>query len=130
MKLLEEKRIFNCSADVLWSILSDVSRCDWVPSVEEITLDRDCRFFKMAGMGRIVERILLLDNETMTLQYSAIETPVPVDHHRATMHVLEVDEERCQLEWKTEIDPDTFADGVHQGMVTSLQGIESLLRKV
>ena len=66
----------------------------------------------------------------MTLQYSAIETPVPVDHHRATMHVLEVDEERCQLEWKTEIDPDTFADGVHQGMVTSLQGIESLLRKV
>ena len=130
MKLLEEERIFNCSADVLWSILSDVSRCDWVPSVEEITLDRDCRFFKMAGMGRIVERILLLDNETMTLQYSAIETPVPVDHHRATMHVLEVDEERCQLEWKTEIDPDTFADGVHQGMVTSLQGIESLLRKV
>lgn len=130
MKLLEEERIFNCSADVLWSILSDVSRCDWVPSVEKITLDRDCRFFKMAGMGRIVERILLLDNETMTLQYSAIETPVPVDHHRATMHVLEVDEERCQLEWKTEIDPDTFADGVHQGMVTSLQGIESLLRKV
>ena len=130
MKLLEEERIFNCSADVLWSILSDVSRCDWVPSVEEITLDRDCRLFKMAGMGRIVERILLLDNETMTLQYSAIETPVPVDHHRATMHVLEVDEERCQLEWKTEIDPDTFADGVHQGMVTSLQGIESLLRKV
>ena len=129
MKLLEEERIFNCSADVLWSILSDVSRCDWVPSVEKITLDRDCRFFKMAGMGRIVERILLLDNETMTLQYSAIETPVPVDHHRATMHVLEVDEERCQLEWKTEIDPDTFADGVHQGMVTSLQGIESLLRK-
>ena len=130
MKLLEEERIFNCSADVLWSILSDVSRCDWVPSVEKITLDRDCRFFKMAGMGRIVERILLLDNVTMTLQYSAIETPVPVDHHRATMHVLEVDEERCQLEWKTEIDPDTFADGVHQGMVTSLQGIESLLRKV
>ena len=130
MKFLEEERIFNCSADVLWSILSDVSRCDWVPSVEKITLDRDCRFFKMAGMGRIVERILLLDNETMTLQYSAIETPVPVDHHRATMHVLEVDEERCQLEWKTEIDPDTFADGVHQGMVTSLQGIESLLRKV
>ena len=130
MKFLEEERIFNCSADVLWSILSDVSRCDWVPSVEEITLDRDCRLFKMAGMGRIVERILLLDNETMTLQYSAIETPVPVDHHRATMHVLEVDEERCQLEWKTEIDPDTFADGVHQGMVTSLQGIESLLRKV
>ena len=130
MKLLEEERIFNCSADVLWSILSDVSRCDWVPSVEKITLDRDCRFFKMAGMGRIVERILLLDNETMTLQYSAIETPVPVDPHRAPMHVLEVDEERCQLEWKTEIDPDTFADGVHQGMVTSLQGIESLLRKV
>ena len=127
MKRLEEERIFNCSADVLWSILSDVARCDWVPTVEKITLDGDCRFFEMAGMGRIVERILLLDNETMTLQYSAIETPAPVDHHLATMHVREVDEDHCQLEWKTEIDPETFADGVHQGMVISLQGIESLL---
>ena len=58
MKTLEEERIFNCSADVLWSILSDVARCDWVPTVEKITLDGDCRFFEMAGMGRIVERIL------------------------------------------------------------------------
>ena len=130
MKTIKEEKIFDCSADVRWSILSDVSRCDWVPSVETISLDGDCRFFVMEGMGRIVERILLLDNETMTLQYSAIETPAPVDHHRATMRVLEVDEGHCQLEWKTEIDPEAFADGVHHGMLISLQGIESVLRKV
>ena len=80
MKTVKEEKIFDCSADVLWSILSDVSRCDWVPSVETISLDGDCRFFVMEGMGRIVERILLLDNETMTLQYSAIETPVSFTH--------------------------------------------------
>ena len=130
MKILEEEKIFDCSADALWSILSDVSRCDWVPSVEAISLDRDCRFFEMEGMGRIVERILLLDNDTMTLQYSAIETPAPVDHHLATMRVLEVDEEHCHLEWKTEIDPEVFSDGVHHGMLISLEGIEKLLRKM
>ena len=38
MKTLKEENIFNCSAEALWNILSDVSRSDWVPSVDSISL--------------------------------------------------------------------------------------------
>ena len=39
MKTLKEEIQFNCSADELWSILSAVGRCDWVPTIEKITLE-------------------------------------------------------------------------------------------
>ena len=129
MKTLSEEVVFECSADVLWKILSDVTRCDWVPAVDTITLDGDCRVFEMEGMGRIAERILLLDNESKTLQYSAVETPAPIKHHLAPMRVSKVDEEHCQLEWTTEIDPAAFADGVLHGMLISIDGVKKLLHK-
>ena len=37
-------------------------------------MDGDCRVFEMAGMGKIKERIIKLDNESRELQYSAVET--------------------------------------------------------
>ncbi len=127
MKLLSESNKFNCSASFLWSVLSDVTRCDWVPTIKEITLEGDCRVFEMEGMGIVKERILLLDNESMRLQYSAIETPSPIKHHLATMQITEVNETVCQLDWTTEIDPEIFAEAVHQGMLISLEGIENIL---
>ena len=63
MKILAERVKLDCSATYLWSILSDVGRCDWVPTIKKITLDGDCRLFEMEGMGTITEKILLKDNE-------------------------------------------------------------------
>ncbi|MDA9690352.1 SRPBCC family protein [Pseudomonadota bacterium] len=127
MKKLSETAQFNCAAANLWSILSDVGRCDWVPTIEKITLDGDCRVFEMAGMGTITEKILLKDHENMILQYSAIDTPAPIEHHLATMKIIPDGDFACFLEWTTEIEPEIFADSIHQGMLVSIEGIEKVL---
>ncbi|MDA7778418.1 MxaD family protein [Gammaproteobacteria bacterium] len=127
MKTLNEITIFDCSANHLWSILSDISRCDWVPTIEKITLEDDCRVFEMEGMGTVKEKILLLDNENMKLQYSAVETRTPIQHHLATMQITSVREETCKLDWTTEIDPEIFADAIHQGMLISIDGIKKVI---
>ena len=127
MKKLSETAQFNCAAANLWSILSDVGRCDWVPTIEKITLDGDCRVFEMAGMGTITEKILLKDDENMILQYSAIDTPAPIEHHLATMKIIPDGDFACFLEWTTEIEPEMFADSIHQGMLVSSEGIEKVL---
>ena len=57
MKTLKEEIWFGCSADALWAILSDVGRCDWVPTIDEITLEGDLRHFQMTGMGQILSLI-------------------------------------------------------------------------
>ena len=128
MKKLCEAEIFECSSNTLWEILSDVSRGDWVPTLKEITLEGDCRLFEMEGMGTVKERILLLDNESMRLQYSAVETPTPIQHHLATMQISSIDESHCELEWTTEIEPEVFAEAVHQGMLISIEGIKKIIR--
>ena len=128
MKKLCETQIFECSAKTLWEILSNVSRCDWVPTIKEITLEGDCRLFEMEGMGTVKERILLLDNESMRLQYSAVETPTPIQHHLATMQISSIDESHCKLEWTTEIEPEVFAEAVHEGMLISIEGIKKIIK--
>ena len=127
MKTLKEEIQFICSADELWSILSDVGRCDWVPTIEKITLEGDLRHFEMTGMGQITEKILKQDHTNMILQYSAIQTPAPIEHHLAIMKVAPLNERECTLSWTTEISPDIFADGIHQGMLLSIEGIKKVI---
>ena len=127
MKTLKEEIWFGCSANELWAILSDVGRCDWVPTIDEITLEGDLRHFQMTGMGQITEKILRQDHASMILQYSAIQTPAPIEHHLATMEVASLNDQECKLSWTTEISPDIFADGIHQGMLLSIEGIKTVI---
>tara|TARA_B100000287_G_scaffold125684_1_gene117840 strand:- start:720 stop:1103 length:384 start_codon:yes stop_codon:yes gene_type:complete len=127
MKTLKEDVKFHCSADKLWNILSDIGRCDWVPSIEKITIEGNCRHFEMAGIGQVTEKILKKDNTSMSLQYSAIQTPAPIEHHLATMKISPLNEHECMLNWTTEISPDIFADGIHQGMLVSIEGIKKVI---
>jgi hypothetical protein len=43
MKTIEEKRSFNVSPQIIWKIISDLARSDWVPGVESITLEDNVR---------------------------------------------------------------------------------------
>jgi hypothetical protein len=93
-----------------------------------MTLEGDCRVFEMEGMGKVKEQILLLDNDMMKLQYSAIETRTPIDHHLATMQISQIDTENCKLLWTTEIEPEIFADAIHHGMLISIDGLKKVVR--
>ena len=127
MKTLKEKVVFNSAASNLWEILSNVTRCDWIDTVDNIEMEGNCRVFEMAGMGKIKERIIKLDNGSMELQYSAVETSTPINHHLATIKIFEVADNECILDWTTEIDPETFADAIHQGMLISISGLRKVL---
>ena len=69
-----------------------------------------------------------LQNAIKLLQYSAIETPTPIQHHLATMQILSIDESHCKLEWTTEIEPEAFAKAVHEGMLISIEGLKKIIK--
>ena len=127
MKTIEEKRSFNVSPQIIWNIISDLSRSDWVPGVESITLEDNVRTFKMKGMGRLVEKILRCDHEVLELEYSAIETLAPINHHLAKIKLVSNESVSTDFIWTTEIDPEEFADAILQGMVSSLDQLELVL---
>ena len=127
MEKIKEIKELIYPASSVWSIISDISRCDWVPGVESIELEGNKRVFKMQGMGRLVEEILSCDNDEMKLTYSAIETIAPISHHLATIKLIERDEKTI-FEWSTEIDPPEFSDAIRQGMLASLDKLEEVLK--
>ncbi len=127
MTKIEEIKEFKAASDVLWNIISDIGRSDWVPGVESIKIEGNKRIFKMAGMGRLVEEIIECNHEKMELSYSAIETMAPIQHHLAKIK-LTSNEQNTIFSWTTEIDPPDFADAIRQGMLASLNELEKLLK--
>ena len=126
MKTLSLTENLSYKASVVWEVISDISRTDWVPGVEEISLNEDTREFFMEGMGKITEKILLCDHENKVLKYSAIESPVELNHHLAC---IEINENKIGSDfiWTTEIDPEIYSSGIEQGMISSLKQLKKIL---
>ena len=126
MKKIEESRIYNVEPKLIWEIISDISRSDWVPGVESIEVNGNERTFKMSGMGRLVERIIECNDSEMELTYSAIETMAPIKHHLAKIKLSSQGKETI-FQWYTEIDPPEFADAIRGGMLASLGQLQRLI---
>ena len=126
MKTLTIKESLNHKVGLVWEIISDLSRSDWVPGVDEISMENDTREFFMQGMGKIKEKILLCDETNKVLKYSAIETPAEIKHHLACIELTE-NETGCDFSWSTEIDPEIYGFGVEQGMISSLEQLKKIL---
>ena len=126
MKTLTLTESLNHNVNLVWEIISDLSRSDWVPGVDEISLQEDTREFFMQGMGKIKEKILLCDERNKVLKYSAIETPAEIKHHLACIELTE-SETGCDFSWSTEIDPEIYGYRVEQGMISSLEQLKKIL---
>lgn len=130
MKTLIIEEVLPYPLTEVWEVFSDVTRCDWVPAVESISEQGGVRSFTMEGIGEVQEKILTLDHENHCLQYSAIKTPTPLEHHLATIKltsVLSTAEGSCNFTWTTEIAPDQFAEAIEHGMAVSFAGLKSVL---
>ena len=131
MKTIALSRPLPYAVEVVWPIFAEVTRCDWVPGVDEITHADGIRRFTMAGIGEVAEKILKVDAASHCLQYSAISTPSGIDHHLATLQLEAAkDDQGCVLHWTTEIEPDAFAPAVEQAMLASLAQLEKVLAAV
>jgi len=126
MKVLKLTESLNHKAVTVWKVISDLSRTDWVPGVNEISLNNDTREFFMEGMGKIKEKIILCDHENRILKYSAIESPVELNHHLACIELSENDV-GCEFKWTTEIDPGIYSSGIEQSMISSLNQLKKIL---
>ena len=126
MKTLSLTENLSYKASVVWEVISDISRTDWVPGVDKILLNEDTREFFMEGMGKIKEKIVLCDHENMVLKYSAIESPVELNHHLACIEISE-NKMGCDFKWTTEIDPEIYSSGIEQGMISSLKQLKKIL---
>ena len=93
----QNRKILPYAPEVIWNIVGEPGRVDWVPGVESAEFDGDVRRFKMAGAGGLAERINKRDEGRMYLEYSVIESTPPLQSHVASIALKHMKKALCSL---------------------------------
>ena len=111
MRTIVISNSFPVDINEVWKVINDLTRCDWIPGVQKISIKDNIRSFGMEGMGKIKEKIIGCNRESKQLKYSTIETSVPIE--------LLAIKEGCLLKWPTEIKSGVFALEIEKSMKVS-----------
>lgn len=96
------------SADDVWALIGDFGGLgDWMPGIDACELDGDVRKLQAMGM-EIHERLVDRDDATRTISYSIVKSPMPLEHHLATISVAPSGDGSV-LTWAYEVSPDEMA---------------------
>ncbi|MDA0977728.1 MAG: SRPBCC family protein [Proteobacteria bacterium] len=124
---IELQQDFDCPAADLWAVVGAPGRADWVPGVSECKFDGTVRRLTMEGAGEIAEQILGVDPETMSIQYSCIESQPPLESHLAEIQVLATGTTSCRMIWKTSVEPVIVEPFIVRQMRASLLNLSEML---
>ena len=100
-----------------WDIFKKPDRIDWVPGVESCHFDGEIRSLNLPGVGDIKERIIYINDEQRTIEYSCIESPGRLESHRAQIKIFpKSSEDECILSWTVSVLPKELEPFVKQSM--------------
>ena len=116
------------SADDVWALIGDFGGLgSWMPGIESCELDGDVRKLQTMGM-EIHEQQMSRDDASRTISYSIVQSPMPVEHHLATLSVAP-EGDGSVLTWAYEVRPDEMAaafgpvyEGSAQAVKAQLEG--------
>ena len=122
------EHVFDYPASLVWSVVGQPDRVDWVPGVEGCDYADDVRSLNMPGAGAIKERILLKDDEAYRLEYSCIESPMPLKSHLASIQLVE-QRDQCRFICQTNVEPVAVETYIIDSMKGALIQLEQVLAK-
>ena len=116
------------SPDEVWDLVGNFGGlADWMPGVDSCELDGDIRKLQTMGL-EIHEQLVEHDDDARRIAYSIVKSPMPLEHHLATISVEPVGDGSL-LTWAYEVRPDEMAgaigpiyEGSAQAVKTKLEG--------
>ncbi len=114
--------------DDVWAVVGRFEGLDeWMPGIDSCEMDGDVRMLQSQGM-ELHEKLVHRDEDAKTISYSLVKSPMPLEHHLATISV-EPDGAGSKLTWSHEVRPDEMAavfGPVYEGSVQAVkQQLES-----
>jgi carbon monoxide dehydrogenase subunit G len=103
-----ETRI-DSDPDAVWKVVGDFGGlASWMPGIEKCELAGDVRTLQTMGI-EIKEQLRGRDDASRSITYGIIESPMPVEHHEATITV-NPDGAGAHVTWDVEVRPDNLID--------------------
>ena len=93
-----------------------------MPGIDGCEVDGDVRKLQTMGM-EVHEQLKARDDDARSISYSIVKAPMPLEHHLATITVVE-DGEGSLVIWEHEVRPDEMAGAfgpVYEGSVQAIK---------
>ena len=133
--MVEEKIVLNVSSKAVWALVGGFKAIDrWHPDITDSTLigtgkdEGDIRILTLDNNDTIVERLDFYYENSMTLQYRILESPLPIENYTATITVINKDEDMAEVVWKSSFDAVSISEDEVKQIIRGiyLAGFQSL----
>src|SRR5262245_33809027 len=98
------------SADEVWKVVRDFGGlAGWMPGIESCRIEGNDRILEMMGM-ELTESLVRCDDDGRTLVYSITKSPMPVEHHEATIAVTPTGDSTSHVTYTVDVRPDAMVE--------------------
>lgn len=112
-------------ADEVWKVVRDFGGlAAWMPGIDSCRVDGDERIIEMLGM-EVTEKLVRLDEDSRTLVYGIAKSPMPIEHHEATIAVSAVDDATSHVTYTVDVVPDSMTEVMSNAYAGALQALKS-----
>ena len=98
------------SAAEVWKIISDFNGLPkFVAAIVNSTMEGSgigaVRTLTLGDGAQIVEKLEALDEKAQSLNYSIVNSPLPLENYLATVQVKDLGGNQCEIVWSSTFDP-------------------------
>jgi hypothetical protein len=108
------------TAEDVWQVVADFGGLGaWMPGVDS------CRV-EMLGM-ELTETLVRLDESERTLVYGIAKSPMPIEHHEATIVVTPRDDRSSHVTYTVDVTPASMTEMMSKAYAGALQSLKAAL---
>jgi len=111
-------------ADEVWKVVRDFGGlAGWMPGIESCRVEGNDRILEMMGM-ELTETLVRCDDDSRALAYSITKSPMPVEHHEATITVNPTGDSTSHVTYAVEVRPDSMVEPMSGAYARALHALK------
>jgi hypothetical protein len=115
------------TAEDVWKVVADFGGLGaWMPGIDSCRVEDDCRIIEMLGM-ELTERLVRLDESERMLVYGIAKSPMPIEHHEATIVVTPRDDRSSHVTYTVDVTPASMTEMMSKAYAGALQSLKATL---
>ena len=111
-------------ADDVWAVVKDFGGIGaWMPGIDSCRAEGDDRFLEMMGM-ELTENMVRCDDSARTLVYAITKSPMPIEHHEASITVTATGDATSHVTYGVDVRPDSMVEVMSGAYAGALQALK------
>lgn len=127
LEKVKSEEIVNSNSSSIWQKLSGFDGTEkFVPELIE-KVDKEgngigaTRIIHLKGGGKILEKLIFIDEDSMTMKFIILSTPMPVQNYEGVHTVTPLNNNQCNVTFESSYE---VADHLKEEMETIIKGFQ------